>query len=78
MIIIQVKIGRERIDTVSISNTGENLFGQTVYEVESEQNKSFHVLHDPKQGLQTLIAHVFSHYAMVDRWKDTPIETTEI
>jgi len=78
MIEITVKIGRQHIDTVVISNLREKLFGAEVYSIVSQRNKTFNVVHHPKLGLNALIQHVFSHYAMVDKWRDTPTTEEEI
>ena len=75
MIEISVKIGDTWIDRVTVISTPGTLFGQTVYVVTSERNKTFHILHTPRTGLAVLISKVFDHLSIVDRWTDTP--TTE-
>ncbi len=77
MIRIHVTIDNETVDTVEVWNTREKLNGQTLYGVKSLRNKPVVVAHDPRHGIHKLISHVFSHYCMVERNRDTPTTKEE-
>lgn len=81
MIDICVKIGSEAIDRIHITNTDKQHLGLTMYKVETFRNKTFHVAHDPNQGIHALIQHVFGHTAMLEKAhhaKDTPTREEEL
>lgn len=77
MIDIDVKINGRQIDYIAISNTTEELHGQTVYSVFSYKYGSFEVMHSPEAGLSALIAHVFSHCQLKEQREKLDTPTTE-
>ena len=79
MVRISVKVGDTDIDYITITNTGEEMHGGTVYKVSSNKFGGFFINHNPRAGLTTLISHVFSHYKLVEgSHGDTPTNEEEL
>ena len=81
MIEIDVKIGTNIIDRFHVTNADKEHLGLTMYKVETFRNKTFHIAHDPKQGLFALLNAVFGHTALLEKAHhsgDTPTREEEL